>query len=233
MGKYVVKETKTGIKFDLKASNGEVIATSEVYSSKASCLIGVESLKRNGPIANVDDLTLESKDKVSHPKYEVYLDKAGEYRFRIKARNGEIIAVSEGYKEKRSCLNGIESVRKNSATSETEDLTESDKDKGDTKNAAQSAPMEKIDESAKAKVETGAGKLPNIEAGVEEIVAKINADKALASEFKRNPSAVVESLLGTKLPDEQMKPILETIETKLGKKKGGFIAAIKRFLGIK
>jgi hypothetical protein len=46
-------------------------------------------------------------------KFEVYIDKAGEYRFRLKAPNGEIIAASEGYKVKKSCMNGIRSVKKN------------------------------------------------------------------------------------------------------------------------
>jgi uncharacterized protein YegP (UPF0339 family) len=46
-------------------------------------------------------------------KFEVYKDKAGEYRFRLKSPNGEIIAVSEGYRLKKSCLNGIQSVKKN------------------------------------------------------------------------------------------------------------------------
>ena len=46
MGKYVVKKTNTGIKFDLKAGNGEIIANSEVYKSKASCMKGIESVKR-------------------------------------------------------------------------------------------------------------------------------------------------------------------------------------------
>jgi len=46
-------------------------------------------------------------------KFEVYKDKAGEYRFRLKASNGKIIAVSEGYKAKKSCMNGIQSVKKN------------------------------------------------------------------------------------------------------------------------
>ena len=50
MGKFVVRETATGSKFDLKAGNGEVIATSQVYASKASCLKGVESVKENAPI---------------------------------------------------------------------------------------------------------------------------------------------------------------------------------------
>jgi len=46
-------------------------------------------------------------------KFEVYKDKAGEYRFRLKASNGQIILVGEGYKAKSGCLNGIESVRSN------------------------------------------------------------------------------------------------------------------------
>ena len=48
-----------------------------------------------------------------NPKFEIYVDKGGEYRFRLKARNGEIIAVSEGYKAMAGCKNGIESVKKN------------------------------------------------------------------------------------------------------------------------
>ena len=48
-------------------------------------------------------------------KFEVYKDKAGEHRFRLKAGNGEIILTSEGYKEQAGCANGIESVRKNGA----------------------------------------------------------------------------------------------------------------------
>lgn len=46
-------------------------------------------------------------------KFEIYEDKAGEYRFRLKAGNGEIILASEGYKQKASCENGIASVMKN------------------------------------------------------------------------------------------------------------------------
>ncbi len=113
MGKFVVRQTNTGYKFDLKASNGEVIATSEVYASEAACLKGVQSVKTCAPTANLQDLTVEGEE-VKHPKFELYQDKAGEYRFRLKARNGEIIATSEGYKTKPSCENGIESVRKNS-----------------------------------------------------------------------------------------------------------------------
>ena len=56
MGKFVVRNTASGIKFDLKASNGEVIATSEGYKAKASCLNGIESVKKNAPEAAVEVL---------------------------------------------------------------------------------------------------------------------------------------------------------------------------------
>ena len=118
MGKFVVRTVNTGIKFDLKATNGQVIATSEVYESKAACLKGVESVRKNAPVANLEDQTVEGFETVTNPKFEMYVDKAGEYRFRLKARNGEIIAVSEGYTAKASCENGIESVRKNAPEAE-------------------------------------------------------------------------------------------------------------------
>ncbi len=117
MGKFVVRETATGFKFDLKATNGQVIATSEVYTTKAACLNGVDSVKANC-VGEVEDQTVEPVVAVKHPKFEIYNDKAGEYRFRLKAKNGEIIAVSEGYKTKDSCENGIESVKKNAPEAE-------------------------------------------------------------------------------------------------------------------
>ena len=113
MGKYVIKTTKTGIKFDLKASNGEIIANSEVYKSKASCLKGINSVKANAPVAAIEDQTVADYEAAKNPKFEIYTDKAGEFRFRLKAKNGQIIAAGEGYKAKKSCLNGVESVRKN------------------------------------------------------------------------------------------------------------------------
>ena len=112
MGKFAVKTVKTGIKFNLKAGNGEIIATSEIYTTEKACMNGIESVKKNC-VAPVEDQTVENFEVLKHPKFEVYTDKAGEFRFRLKARNGEIIAASEGYKKKASCLNGIESVKKN------------------------------------------------------------------------------------------------------------------------
>ncbi|MBQ8830390.1 MAG: YegP family protein [Oscillospiraceae bacterium] len=117
MGKFVIRKTNTGVKFDLKATNGEVVATSEVYASEASCKKGVASVIKNAPVAAVEDQTVEGFVKEKHPKFEVYTDKAGEFRFRLKATNGQVIAVSEGYKAMKSCLNGIESVKKNAQDS--------------------------------------------------------------------------------------------------------------------
>ena len=119
MGKFVISEAKNGVKFNLKAGNGEIIATSEVYSSKAACENGIESVKKNAPVAPVEDQTVENYAQEKNPKFEVYKDKAGEFRFRLKAGNGQIIAVGEGYKAKASCLNGIESIRKNAPDAET------------------------------------------------------------------------------------------------------------------
>lgn len=113
MGKFVIRETNTGIKFDLKAGNGEVIATSEVYTTEAACKKGIASVQKNAPVAAVENQTVEGYAAEKHPKFEVYTDKAGEYRFRLTATNGQVIAVSEGYKALASCMNGIESVKKN------------------------------------------------------------------------------------------------------------------------
>ena len=118
MGKFVIRKTNTGIKFDLKATNGEVIATSEVYKSETACKNGIASVQKNAPVAAVEDQTAEGYAVQKHPKFEVYADKAGEFRFRLKATNGQVIAVSEGYKALKSCLNGVESVKKNAPGAE-------------------------------------------------------------------------------------------------------------------
>lgn len=122
MGKFVVKATKTGFVFNLKAGNGETIATSEVYTTEAACLKGVESVRKNAVDAKLEDQTVAEVAAVTNPKFEMYTDKAGEFRFRLKARNGEVIAASEGYKAKASCLNGIDSVRRNASDAAVEKL---------------------------------------------------------------------------------------------------------------
>lgn len=104
MGKFVVKQTPTGIKFDLKAGNGQVILTSEVYTTKAACLNGIESVKKN------------SQDDARFDKLE---SKNGKPYFNLKASNGQIIGTSELYESVSARDNGIESVKKNAPDAET------------------------------------------------------------------------------------------------------------------
>lgn len=113
MGKFVIKKTNTGVKFDLKATNGQVIASSQVYKSDATCKSGIASVQKNAPLAEIEDQTVENYATIKNPKFEMYADKAGEFRFRLKATNGQIIATGEGYKTHANCVKGIESVKKN------------------------------------------------------------------------------------------------------------------------
>jgi len=115
MGKFVIRTVNSGLKFDLHAANGQSILTSEVYTTEHACRKGIESVRKNAPIAKLEDQTEPEYRKRTNPKFEMYQDKHGTYRFRLKARNGEIIAVSEIYSAKAGCLNGIESVRRNAA----------------------------------------------------------------------------------------------------------------------
>ena len=124
MGKFVIKPAKTGVMFNLKAGNGEIILTSEVYNTKRGCRQGIASVIKNAPIAALEDQTVEGFAKEKCPKFEVYTDKAGEFRFRLKATNGQIIGVGESYKAKDGCLNGIESIRKNAAEGKIEESGE-------------------------------------------------------------------------------------------------------------
>ena len=114
MGKFLIKRVPSGVKFNLKATNGVVLCMSEVYASMGSCRKGIESVKKNAVVAGLEDQTEENTAKVKCPKFQVYTDKRGETRFRLLATNGQVIVSSgEGYTTKAACLNGVESVRKN------------------------------------------------------------------------------------------------------------------------
>ena len=83
MGKFLVKESKAGLRFNLVANNGEVIAASQVYKSASGCKNGIASVAKNAPVAVIEDQTVEGFKVEKHPKFEVYADKAGEFRFRL------------------------------------------------------------------------------------------------------------------------------------------------------
>ena len=117
MGKFVMKTGAAGARFNLLAGNGQVIAVSQQYKSEDACLTGIESV-RVSCTGSVEDQTVENFEVLSCPKFEVYLDKGGEYRFRLKASNGQIVATGEGYKQLSGCLSGIESVKSNAPDAE-------------------------------------------------------------------------------------------------------------------
>ena len=130
MGTFIIKKTPTGgFNFTLLAANKEKIAVaSQVYSTKAACKTGMASVGKNSlrciEEGRVEDQTLKTPTTKTCPKFEIYLDKAGLYRYRLIATNGESIAMSEeGYKSKSGCLNGIKSVSVNANDAEIIDET--------------------------------------------------------------------------------------------------------------
>ena len=121
MAKFVLSAAKTGFKFNLVASNGETIASSQVYKSVATAKNGIASVAANAPVANIENQTVKDFKAEVNPKFEVYKDKKGEFRFRLKAKNGQIIATSEGYSKVDSCLKGVASVKKNATDAKIEE----------------------------------------------------------------------------------------------------------------
>jgi len=123
MGTFIIKKTPSGaFNFSLIAANKEKIAvSSQVYTTKAACKKGIESVGKNAARCieedRIEDLTLKkAPDRVPFPKFEIYYDKAGLFRYRLFASNGESIAISEeGYKSKSGCIGGMKSVAVNAA----------------------------------------------------------------------------------------------------------------------
>ena len=99
MGKFVVTVRKNGeFQFNLKATNGLVILTSEGYVKKESCLNGIESVRKNSQIPE---------------RFEVKVAKNGKPFFNLKASNGQVVGASQMYASERTMKAGIASVAKN------------------------------------------------------------------------------------------------------------------------
>ncbi|MGE4317821.1 MAG: YegP family protein [Deferribacterales bacterium] len=106
-GKFVIDPAKNGeFIFNLKAGNGQVILTSETYTTKSACKNGIESVKKNSQ----EDSQFERKEA-----------KNGKPYFVLKAKNHEIIGMSEMYESKAAMENGIKSVMTNAPDAETVD----------------------------------------------------------------------------------------------------------------
>jgi uncharacterized protein YegP (UPF0339 family) len=107
-GVFEVYKDKSGeYRFRLKAPNGEIILSSEGYTAKAGCMNGIESVKENCKVPE---------------RFEAYQDKAGKYRFRLKAANGQVIGTGEAYESEAGCENGIKSVTRWALNSKIKEL---------------------------------------------------------------------------------------------------------------
>lgn len=110
MGKFEITTRKNGeYQFNLKATNGQVILTSEGYKTKASCLNGVESVKKN------------SQDE---KRFNKKVASNGKPFFNLMATNGQVIGSSQMYANETNMNNGIASVMKNAPEAEIVDMTE-------------------------------------------------------------------------------------------------------------
>ena len=108
--KYEVYQDKAGqFRFRLRTEKGEIIAVSEAYKQHAGCINGIKSVKANCQSA-VEDTTAKGK-ALPNPKYRVMLDKDGQYRYDLTAKNGEVIAFDAGYDTKADAMKGVEVVK--------------------------------------------------------------------------------------------------------------------------
>ena len=121
MSRFILRRVDTGYKFDLRAANGQTIATGEVYETLAACRKGAESVRKCALFAHLEDQTLEHFETMPHPKFQLFRDRAGRFRFRLKSRNGKVVAVSDDYLTKSGCENGIRSVRENAPGAEIDE----------------------------------------------------------------------------------------------------------------
>lgn len=110
-GRFEIKRAKDGrYVFNLYASNHVIVATSQIYSAASSAINGINSIIANAEKASVEDTTLKNTTVLPYPKWEIYMDKGNQYRFRLYATNGSCVVHSQGYTTKASCKNGIESI---------------------------------------------------------------------------------------------------------------------------
>ena len=111
-GKFDIQRAKDGrFFFNLYASNYTVIAYSQIYSSTSAAMTGIKSIISNAASTPIEDTTLKNPISYNFPKWEIYIDRAGEYRFRLYATNGLCICHSaHGYATKAGCKGGIESI---------------------------------------------------------------------------------------------------------------------------
>ncbi len=121
-GQFEIREAVNGQPyFVLKAKNGAILGTSETYSSKANAEKGIASVMKNAAAAT-EDLTAASAPK-RKAEFELYNGNSGEVYFRLRAKNGEIMFISEGYSSKQAAKDGMEKIIELAKEAEVQDLT--------------------------------------------------------------------------------------------------------------
>ena len=110
-GKFDIKRTKDDrYVFNLYASNHVIIATSQTYTTSGAALNGIRSIIANAERSPIEDQTQKNCATLPYPKWELYIDRGGQFRFRLNAPNGSCIVHSQGYTTKSSCKKGIDSI---------------------------------------------------------------------------------------------------------------------------
>ena len=158
--KFIVNKTNTGYNFLLIATNGQPVGHSQVYASLKSAQAGIEAVRKASAANVIEDTTKEGFEEQSNPKFVVYTDKKGEFRFSLQARNGEKILASEGYTTLKACLNGCASVVKNAEVATVELPEEEEAPKAEEKKAPakKAAPKAEVKEEVKAEAPKAAPK---------------------------------------------------------------------------
>lgn len=129
------RDASEEFRWRLRHDNGQIIAApGQGYSSKSNAINGIESVKTNSPEAPVEDQTGDGEPQISgsggtsKATFEVYLDSADEFRWRLRHDNGDIIAdPGEGYSSKQNAIGGLDSVRANAPEAPIEDQTVADR----------------------------------------------------------------------------------------------------------
>ena len=217
--KFIVNKTNTGYNFLLIATNGQPVGHSQVYASLKSAQAGVEAVRKASAANVIEDTTKEGYEEQTNPKFVIYVDKAGEFRFSLQARNGEKILASEGYTTLVACKNGCASVVKNAAVADVE-LPEGE----EAPVKEEKAPKAEVKEEkpakapkAEAKEEKKVEEAPKAEVKeeVEEAAPKAEvkeapkAEKKVAKKGAGNKVASIQPRLKVKYEQEIRKALME------------------------
>ena len=166
MGKFVIKQAKDGqFFFSLKATNGQVILSSEMYTTLKACENGIASVKKNAP---------------EEARYELKQSESGKFHFNLKAANHQVIGSSQMYQSEESAKNGIASVMNNAPEAEVVNEIEGkeDDEPQSAEPAAEAAPVEEAPAVEAPKAEAPVAEAPKAEAPKAAKKSTLNASVA-------------------------------------------------------